>query len=66
MLCEENVCANCNRATLPADTHTVWISSEEKIASFHDVPGYKVLSFFYHEEFINFLCSLQEQGYRFQ
>lgn len=50
----------------PPDRYTVWIGAAEKIASFHPVADYEGRTFLCHEHFLHFLCSLQDQGYRFQ
>lgn len=46
--------------------YTVWLCDANRIASFHRVTGYERHTFSSHEFFLNFLHSLQEQGYRFQ
>lgn len=48
------------------DIHTVWISEENRIASFHAVIGYQKHDYSNHSFFMAFLHSLQERGYRFQ
>jgi len=47
-------------------SYTVWLCSENRIASFHKIAGYESRSFTCYEYFMGFLCGLQEQGYRFQ
>lgn len=53
---------------VPMEQHryTVWLCNINRIASFHCVTGYELHTFSSHEFFLNFLRSLQEQGYRFQ
>lgn len=53
-------------ANASSEIYTVWIGTSEKIASFHYVADYEDHSFLCHDHFLHFLCSLQEQGYRFQ
>lgn len=65
MLSSQKIPVRCEQANQPADIRTVWIGAEEKIASFHYVEGYQDRSF-PHDQFVYFICSLQEQGYRFQ
>ena len=48
------------------EIHTVWLSEESRIASFHSVSGFKKHDFSNHSYFMAFLHSLQERGYRFQ
>ena len=48
------------------EIHTVWISEHDRIASFHEISGYKRHDYINHNYFISFLHSLQERGYRFQ
>lgn len=66
MLSSQKIPVRCEQTDQPADIRTVWIGAEEKIASFHYVEGYQDQSFPHHDQFVHFLCSLQEQGYRFQ
>ena len=46
--------------------YIVWIGTADRIASFREVEGYEKKIFTYHENFMGFLQSLQEAGYRFQ
>ena len=46
--------------------YLVWVGEEERIASFHEVDGYRMESFFNHDFFIQYLRQLQERGFRFQ
>ena len=46
--------------------HIVWLSEQDRIASFHHVEGYNIQTFNCHDFFMHFLHSLQERGYRFQ
>ena len=46
--------------------HIVWLSEQDRIASFHHVEGYYTQTFTCHDFFMSFLHSLQERGYRFQ
>lgn len=48
------------------ELHTVWVSTEEHIVSFHPVEGYTEQTFACHESFLNHLRSLQKRGFRFQ
>ena len=48
------------------EIHTVWISEHDRVASFHEISGYKRHDYINHSYFIAFLHSLQERGYRFQ
>lgn len=48
------------------EQNIVWIGKEDKVASFHKVEGYEECPFTCAEHFRDFLCSLQESGYRFQ
>ena len=45
---------------------SVWVDHSEKIASFHRIEESTPVSFRKHETFISYLCTLAEQGYRFQ
>ena len=47
-------------------TLSVWIDEQEKIASFHPVEGYRKHTYQNHECFMEFLRTLQQQGFRFQ
>lgn len=49
-----------------APAKIVWINEQEKIASFHHVDGYCKHIYIDHEHFMEFLRSLQQQGFRFQ
>jgi len=49
-----------------AANHIVWLSEQDRIASFHHVEGYNIQTFSCHDFFMSFLHSLQERGYRFQ
>jgi len=44
---------------------TVWLDEQAKIASFHSEDGYREKTFPNRDAFIEFLHSLQQQGYRF-
>lgn len=46
--------------------HRVWVSVEERIASFHEVETYKLQTFQTYNTFISYLHTLAEQGFRFQ
>ena len=48
------------------EIHTVWISEQDRIASFHAVEGYMVQTFTNHDFFMSYIHSLQEQSFRFQ
>lgn len=48
------------------EIHVVWISEENRIASFHAVIGYAKHDYSNHDYFMAYLHSLQERGYRFQ
>ena len=48
------------------EIHTVWLNEESRIASFHEVNGFKKYEYSNHSYFMAFLHSLQERGYRFQ
>ena len=48
------------------EIHTVWLNEESRIASFHEVNGFKKNDYFNHSYFMAFLHSIQERGYRFQ
>ncbi len=47
-------------------SYTLWLSTEERIVSFHQVRGYRMQRFITHEFFLDYLQNLQFQGYRFQ
>ena len=46
--------------------NVVWLDEQARIASFHYTPGYQKREFLRRENFIRYLQSLQECGYRFQ
>lgn len=46
--------------------HTVWIGESDRIASFHAVEDYIRRTFDCHEQFLLYLQSLQQKGFRFQ
>ena len=46
--------------------HTVWLTEQARIASFHSVVGYEERSFRCRDYFMGFLDNLQEQGFRFR
>ena len=48
------------------EIHTVWISEQDRIASFHPVEGYVVQTFVNHDFFMSYIHSLQERSFRFQ
>ena len=48
------------------EIHTVWISEELRIASFHAVDGYVVQTFVNYNFFMSYIHSLQERNFRFQ
>ena len=48
------------------EIHVVWISEENRNASFHAVTGYAKHDYSNHDYFMAYLHSLQERGYRFQ
>ena len=48
------------------EDYTVWTNDQTHVASFHAVDGYRRQTFRLREFFMNYLCSLQERGYRFQ
>ena len=49
-----------------SEIHTVWISEQNRIASFHEISGYQRHDYHNHSYFMAFLHSLQERGYRVQ
>lgn len=49
-----------------APAKSAWINEQEKIASFHYVAGDRKHIYTDHECFMEFLRSLQQQGFRFQ
>lgn len=48
------------------EVHRVWVSDQERIASFHEVHAYKLEIIKGHEAYVKYLQFLQEQGFRFQ
>ena len=48
------------------ERYTVWISEQERIASFHAVEGYEMQTFATHDFFMSYIHSLQERYFRFQ
>lgn len=50
----------------PSASHAVWVSEQARIASFHQVEGYRIQTFTDHTSFIAYLYTLQLHGYRFQ
>lgn len=48
------------------EVHRIWIGETERIASFHEVDGYRPQTVRGQENYIALLQSLQEQGFRFQ
>lgn len=46
--------------------YRVWVGERDRIASFHEVEGYRPETFVNHDLFIQFLRQLQEKGFRFQ
>ena len=48
------------------EIHTVWVSEQDRIASFHPVEGYVVQTFSNHDFFMSYIHSLQERRFRFQ
>lgn len=48
------------------EEHHVWIGEQERIASFHEVDTYKLQIIKGHDDYVNYLEFLQEQGFRFQ
>ena len=45
---------------------TLWVDTQNKIVSFHEVPQFEVVVFALHEYFLNYIQSLSDSGYRFQ
>lgn len=62
----ENMTAREELERSAKDIHTVWIGEKDRVASFHPVDCYERQSFASHDFFINYLCSLQKRGFRFQ
>lgn len=50
----------------PCEVRRIWINQTERIASFHEVDGYRPQAVRGQENYIALLQSLQEQGFRFQ
>ena len=48
------------------ETHTVWVSEKQRIASFHAAESYAAQTFVNRDFFMDYLRSLQERGFRFQ
>lgn len=48
------------------EVHRVWIGEQERIASFHEVDTYQMQMIRGHDDYVNYLQFLQEQGFRFQ
>lgn len=46
--------------------HQVWVGESDRIASFHEVEGYRREIFACHDYLIQYLRQLQERGFRFQ
>lgn len=49
-----------------AQVWIVWVDEKAKIASFHNVEGYRRQDFSNKEYFHSYMMSLQERGFRFQ
>ena len=47
-------------------THTIWISEQDGIASFHAVEGYMAQTFVNYDFFMSYIRSLQDRRFRFQ
>ena len=47
-------------------THTIWVDMTAKIASFRAVENYVMKSFANHDEFMDYVNSLQADWFRFQ
>lgn len=47
-------------------THTIWVDMTAKIASFRAVETYEMKSFANHDEFMDYVNSLQTDWFRFQ
>ena len=47
-------------------THTIWVDMTAKIASFRAVETYEMKSFANHDEFMDYVNSLQADWFRFQ
>lgn len=48
------------------EVHHIWIREQERIASFHAVDTYRLQIITGHDDYVNYLQMLQEQGFRFQ
>lgn len=48
------------------EAHRIWIEEAERIASFHQVDGYRLQIVRGQESYVKLLQSLQERGFRFQ
>ena len=48
------------------EVYRVWIGEEERVASFHKVDGYKLQIIKGRDDYVKYLETLQEQGFRFQ
>ena len=46
--------------------HTIWVDMTAKIASFRAVENYVMKSFANHDEFMDYVNSLQADWFRFQ
>lgn len=46
--------------------HQIWVSTDEKIASFKKIDGYKLMEFNSTDTFWEYIHSLTASGYRFQ
>lgn len=44
----------------------VWLDRQERIASFHEMENYELRILECHDDYVSFLHTLQEQGFRFQ
>ena len=52
--------------SLDRKRYFVWLNDDRRIASFHPVADYRLISFHSHDSFLNFLQGLQSDGFRFQ
>lgn len=48
------------------EVRRIWVSEQERIASFHEVDAYKLQIIKGHDAYVNYLQLLQEKGFRFQ
>lgn len=48
------------------EVRRIWISEQERIASFHEVDAYKLQLIKGYDEYVKYLQRLQERGFRFQ